>query len=461
MLLSCGLSALLFAGACVASTPSLNPNAPVNGKWEQRSKPDQNIVKTEEKMFFIPFDEKSQGFLSCDLINPFSDNEHEPAYADIVQKPNANGTVHYSFIEQPDLFQAFKHAIDGDKDYKFLKGMVKKGFLDYGFINNYNFTTEVGPNYFKRNITKPCMACFFGYQEIEPTDDEPEPIIGFDYRSNDEEPRKSEHRIFVGLSVLASVTGLYWLLRCLWRPKSFTFTQFLLFFWYSAFLANHPVKQALFMTHSIVVHPFGFFLPTFSYLLGDGIERPLFNSFVLALTLGIGYLQRSSKKLVFLVLFLNWIQSLFIFFAPFIFLFLDLSNSTYALILQLVWKLFQYGYLPFFFCIRMIVVYRMRLKPAHAFEDELTQTKKGKILVFLIFPTVTVSGYIYSQYAPAFDTGLEVAKSIVGVLCFQILAFCLNGYIKPVNDHKLEHLQTPLSIYKDEPEMNLLGDEKN
>ncbi|EPY50220.1 hypothetical protein SPOG_00981 [Schizosaccharomyces cryophilus OY26] len=187
------------------------------------------------------------------------------------------------------------------------------------------------------------MYSFLEYQEIDPTEDDPtedesEPIVYFRYKSSEFREDGSKRRIFAGLLVISSSIGMYLLIRWLRNLRNLTFTQFLLFVWFFAFLSNLLMKR-IFIDEDITNQPILWLVPVFSYLFGDGIERSLFNSFALALSLGLGYLRCSSENLVFLVILLGCVQSLFMVIAPLIFPILYLVEPLIAKPLQLAWML--------------------------------------------------------------------------------------------------------------------------
>ncbi|EPY52700.1 hypothetical protein SPOG_02021 [Schizosaccharomyces cryophilus OY26] len=450
MLLSFGISALLFAGTTLASVP-YNHTDVSSGQIYRIDDANKPIFRKEEGLIFIPVESNVQAFASCNILNPTYD-ESDPAYAKIVQKPNTSGTVHLRMVQHPDLFQAYKHAIDGREDYRFLKNLNPNSDEDFYNVQ-LNFTSGTDSGYYMTKVTEPGMVCFLGYQEVDATE-EPDPIIYMQYKSGEYRDSEPEHRIFVGLSVISGIIGLFWFVRCLCNPRKFTFTQSLLFLWYFAFLANHPMKRALFTDKNVFNHPYGFLIPLCSYYYGDGVERSLFNSFALALALNMGYLRRSSKKLVFLVILLGWVQLLFIVIAPLIFPILFLFGSPKATPLQLTWILFNYGYLFSLLGIRICQVYRMRLKLGVALGDKYMKSKK---FVALLLFSILVSMMVHKPIAPTFDVSSEIAKTVNGVLSFCFLAWILNASGKVSEDNEPEILQNP---YKDDPETGLLADEK-
>ncbi|EPY50177.1 hypothetical protein SPOG_00938 [Schizosaccharomyces cryophilus OY26] len=463
MLLHFGLSALLFTGTTLASMP-------YNNTGNSNSDPDNNkpiFQYWEEELSLFPTgDPNVQAFAHCDLLVPFYDNISgmTVANARLQQKECSNGTAHILLVGHEDLFQAYKHAIDGNEDYRYFKNFTSKPDEDL-FDFHFNFTDGINSAYYMRSVNKPGTYCFLGLQEVEPTENGgmPEPIMYPRYQSALYKDRKPEHRIFFFLSVFSSLISLVWLIRWLRNYKKNTFTQILLFVWYAAFLLNHPIKRTFFSNGNIGVPGklFSFIFPAFSYLFGDGVERPLFNSLILALSLGLGYYRRSSKKLVFLIILLGFVQSLFIVIAPMIFPILLLTESPKAKPLQLTWMLFNYGYLPSILVIRVFHVCRMRLKLGHDFDDKYIKSKKFLPLLLL---AILVSVILHVQSAPTFNVKSEVIKTCVGVMYFYLFAFTLNAYNSRVlKDDKAEiseKLQKPLPLYKDDSEMELPADEK-
>ncbi|EPY49673.1 hypothetical protein SPOG_01554 [Schizosaccharomyces cryophilus OY26] len=456
MLLHFGLSALLLAGTALASMPYNSTGASYgNGKDDVNKK---KPVKTEGEggVAFIP----PKWFAFCGLLNPSYD-ESDPAYVELFLKGNANGTVHFRPIFRQDLFQTYKHAIDGVMDYKFLKDLVPKANEDFCY-SSLSSDRDLNSTAMAMTANEAGTYCFFGYQEIEPTGngEAPQPIMNARYKTVDYKQCKPVHRKFLYLSLFSSFVGVYWLVRWLRDTRNFTFTQFLLLVWYSAFLVNHPMKQMLFTYCDLIGQYLGEIFSMFSYLFGDGIERSLFNSLILALSLGLGYLRRSSKKLVFLVVLLGWVQSLFIVVVPLIFPFLFLTKSPKAKPLQLVWLLFSYGYLPTLLIIGKFLAYQKYLKTGRAFDSKYM---KIKIFIPLLLLSILVNVKFYLRSVPFFYTTEEIAKTLFGVMYFCLLAFSLNRYGRALKDDKAENsenLQKPLPLYKDDPEMGSPADEK-
>ncbi|WBW73783.1 multicopy membrane protein [Schizosaccharomyces osmophilus] len=470
MLFSSWISALLFTGSVLASLP-YDPHADGPVSYDHidggNGASDSPSFVEDETLAVFPVDTSSnvQAFTSWYLINPI-ENEPESAYAKIYLKPNVNGTVHFRSIFYPDLFQAYKHAIDGSKDFEFIKSLVPKSnesFLEY------SLSSGVTKSY-RQPFREPGIHLFVGYQELpEDTEsflqgesvrtksqDEYDPIMHVRYRSGDLQDSTPFYRSFVFLSVISSCIGLYWLIHLFRNPQKITFTHCLLLGWYIAFLFNHPIKQSLFSNKDFYeTHGnFALFSMFFSYSFGNGIERSLFNSFILAFALGMGYVRHSSKKLISLVTLVGWTQLAFITIAPFIFPVLFIVGSPKAKYLQAAWMLFNFGYIPSVMFIGQFLACRKGLT--------LVEAKSTNFAMFVVFTVIStlVSIIIFVNSTASFEILPEVMKILIGVMFFCVVAINLNRREKVLKDGNSSNLQEPLPSYKDDPETDLPAADK-
>ncbi|WBW70638.1 Schizosaccharomyces specific multicopy membrane protein family 1 [Schizosaccharomyces osmophilus] len=484
MLLSSWISALLFAGVALASTSDTFTAEDDDVTFEiantnSRTSEFHPFFREKENFLFLPLvtPQNVQEFISCGLSAPFS-NKSKNAYAELRLKEGANGTVHFRMISNPDFFQAYKHAIDGLKDFKFLKSLVPKAnesFLDHSLDSNSNMKSAV-----QLVDEDNLFYCFVGYQEV-PEDIEIESFEGgysFKRKAKEEydpimyvhyepdlmkgyESPQSLDRHFLCYSVISGCIGLYWVIRWLLSPKRFTFTQFLLLNWYLAFFIDHPLKQTVCTgTRVVEQHPNIYALiMVFGYFFNDGIVRSLFYSFVLSLALGMGYLRHSSKKLVFLVVLLGCVQWVFITVAPFVFPVLFLLRSSKAKPLQYLWMLYNFGYIPLVMLLGKFLADRKHLQSSHPFDAKYMNFSKFILLTILstFVSLVTHVGSAQSFYFPP-----ENRKIIFGVTFFCVVAYILNSHERVSKGDKISKPQEHLpSLYKDDPEMDLSNtDEK-
>ncbi|WBW73333.1 hypothetical protein SOMG_04007 [Schizosaccharomyces osmophilus] len=476
MLLLSWINALLFAGTALASMPhdtqtdATDSYGTINENYSISNSP---IIREKGKLSFFPLDgyPNMEGFFSCDLLYPIHGNKSEPAYTELYLLPNVNGTVHFRSIFYPDIFQAYKHAIDGSKDLEFLKSLVPKpgeNFFDSSLDSDSDMKSS------KILVHEPGMHCFIGYQEV-PEDTEsflrtskPKrkngPIMHVHYRSSNYRSgdflfSRRLYYLFLTLSVIYSCVGLYWLIRWLRNPRKITFTHCLLFTWYIAFLFNHIFKRSL-MAYEEVYKTHGNFAYIsliFGYFFGDGIERSLFNSFILALALGMGFVRQSSYKLIALVTLVGWIQWAFITIAPFLFPVLFTVGSSKAKSLQVGWMLFNFGYIPSVMFIGQFLSCRKGLTPKRS------EAKSVHFMVFIALTifSILVSLLVHVKSAACFDYEFDLNGRItLGTIFFNTRSASFENREDMLQNNKLSNVEETLPSYKDDPETDLLVDEK-
>ncbi|EPX72582.1 multicopy membrane protein [Schizosaccharomyces octosporus yFS286] len=451
MLFSSWIGAAYFVGSALA-TISYDPLVQGASSYKYqvpKQNPNTNpYYVQEESLAVFPFDEPLGGhaFVSGHFIDPIVENDTESAYVELLLKPNVSArAVFFRSIFYPDLFQGYKHAIDGFKDFEFLKN------LSSGDWEPFHISPDSDVLYSKQQIYEPGMHFFVGF--YDPTLDyksslpgesitsmskqEVEPVIQIRYKSGDHKDTTQISRFFIFLSVISSCIGFYWAIRWFRNPQKVSFTQLLLLTWYIAFLFNHPIKQSVFSNKDLYKNHQDLTMSSifFSYIFGDGIERPLFNSFSLASSFGMGYARRSSKKLIFLVILLTWLQMAFIICAPLVFPILSIFGSSKAKSLQVSWMLFNFGYIPSVFFIGYLITDRKSVLPGTSRVANIV-----KHMVFILLSTC-VSLSIYMNSAASFDYISETLKIIYGVLYFCVAVGFLNEYEQMVNVDTLNNSQ--------------------